>query len=48
MTSRRARVQRINRKRPSYVVTVTRDPDPEAAEDLIAVLLDLLAPSARK
>jgi hypothetical protein len=45
---RRARIQRINRKRPPYTVIVDREPDANAADELVAVLFDVLAPLVRR
>lgn len=44
VSKRLARVARINRKRPPFRVEVRREPDPDAREDLLDVLFDLLDP----
>lgn len=47
MSKRLARVARINRKRPPIRIEVDREPDPQAEEDLLDALFQLLDPIVR-
>lgn len=44
MSKRIARVQRLASKRPPYRVEVVHEPEPQASEDLLDVLFDVLDP----
>lgn len=44
LASRRARIARVNAKRPCVAIDVKRSPEPDARALLLDVLFDLLEP----